>query len=85
MNPHNWLTALDPPGTTDRRWKCQYCHEQGHFNDLMGPDQKNPCAHEYLPCRYCKGTPTCEPDCTGLWAILETSGAIPPSPSGLLN
>lgn len=31
---HMTLTAIDPPGTTDRRWRCRECGLTGTFNEI---------------------------------------------------
>jgi hypothetical protein len=77
VNPHNHIVAIDPPdpgpGTgKTRRWKCKMCGEVGLCDDLMGPDQRNPCAYVYPPCKYCGQTPTCAPDCYGILAALSS-------------
>lgn len=76
MNPHNHTVALDPPDLTGtgklRRWQCQMCGEIGLLDDLMGRDQKKPCAYIYPPCESCGQTPTCAPDCRGILAALSS-------------
>lgn len=72
MNPHNSIVALSPPGIKNRRWKCRYCGEEGSCDDLMGPEQKNPCSHVYPPCKFCGQTPTCAANCTGIAAALSS-------------
>lgn len=74
MNPHNWITALDPPLAVERRWRCEHCGEAGSFDDLMGPDQKNPCPFVYPPCASCGQTPECSPDCKGVAEALASPG-----------
>lgn len=69
-NPHNWLTALDPPGNYDRRWRCNYCDEEGLFGELMGPEASE-CSFDYPPCEHCGQTPECAPDCMGAWSALK--------------
>ncbi len=67
MNPHNWLTALDPPYTDDRRWRCNYCKLEGTFEEVQAVE----CTFVYPPCDSCGLTPTCAPDCKGAAAALE--------------
>ena len=31
---HMTMTAIDPPGTTDRRWRCRECGLTGTFNEI---------------------------------------------------
>jgi hypothetical protein len=70
LNPHNHIVAIDPPGTTNRRWECQYCQEMGSCDDLTGQTQKNACTYVYPACPHCGQTPECAADCAGIAAAL---------------
>lgn len=70
MNPHNWMSALDPAGTKNRRWQCQYCKDVGRLAEL----ESRECSYVYPPCRWCGETPTCAKDCKGIAQAL--SGAL---------
>jgi len=59
LNPHNWLTALSPPHTPNRRWRCEYCQLEGLYDEL----REVAC---YPPCEYCGQTPECAIDCHGI-------------------
>jgi hypothetical protein len=67
LNPHNWMTALDPPGRSDRRWQCNYCGDTGTMEEV----RSRPCAHVYPPCAYCGQTPECALDCPGIAKALS--------------
>ncbi len=68
MNPHNYLKAIDPPGTDNRRWECQYCHQVAPFEEL----RKIECTYVYPPCKHCGQTPECAADCPGIMGILKS-------------
>lgn len=66
MNPHNMLTALEPP-TTDpnRQWLCNYCGEHGSWEEVNAV----PCKYIYPRCQSCGQVPFCARDCgkPNLW------------------
>ena len=74
MNPHCWLTAIDPPcpiGATAeegarRRWQCQYCPANGTMDELHQIE----CTYVYPPCSVCGQTPECAKDCKFMAAIM---------------
>jgi Fe-S-cluster-containing dehydrogenase component len=70
LNPHNWLSALDPPGSANRRWRCQYCGMEDFFDNLRAVA----CTYVYPPCEHCGETPECAQDCPGIAAALSGSG-----------
>jgi hypothetical protein len=59
LNPHNYLSALDPRGPADRRWECQYCGDTGTYEELL----TRACSYPYPPCESCGQTPECARDC----------------------
>lgn len=67
LNPHNLLTALDPPSRDDRRWRCRYCHREGLYDELL----EIACTFVYPPCPFCGQTPTCARDCDGIARALS--------------
>ena len=76
LNPHCWITALDPPrfgerppDEPERRWKCQYCPAQGTMAELA----KITCTHVYPPCEYCGQAPECAQFCEGIAMALADS------------
>lgn len=70
-NPHNHLTALDPPRESPpRRWRCRYCGAEGLMDDLLAIA----CTHVYPPCSYCGQTPECASDCRGIAEALSMPG-----------
>jgi len=71
-NPHNWMSALDPPREDykSRRWQCQYCKAIGTLEELRAAE----CSHVYPPCKTCGQTPECAPDCKGVLAALSQPG-----------
>lgn len=72
MNPHNWMEALDPPGRSNRRWRCHYCRAEGTVDDLLAVA----CTHVYPPCESCGQTPTCAADCAGISEALSAPGGF---------
>jgi hypothetical protein len=70
LNPHNSLLAIDPPGTQNRRWRCQYCGVEGFYENL----RTVACTYVYPPCDHCGETPECAPDCKGIAAALSDGG-----------
>lgn len=70
LNPHMWMTAVDPPGRPDRRWKCQYCGDEGTLKEL----RSRACSYEYPPCEHCGQTPECAIDCPGIQKALSHPG-----------
>lgn len=69
LNPHNWLTALDPPRShPPRRWRCNYCGKTGLMEDL----EKVECTYKYPPCESCGQMPICAPDCKGIAEALSS-------------
>lgn len=76
MNPHGWLTAVDPiPPWPERlteeyaaskRWQCQYCPANGTWEELHQIE----CTYVYPPCSVCGQTPECAADCKFIGAIL---------------
>ena len=87
MNPHNHIIALDPPGRSNRRWRCRYCGEIGLCDDLIGPKQKKDCSYVYPPCEYCNCTPTCAADCPLIAALLDQPNVrtVPAPKKRILN
>lgn len=39
---HKLMTPIDPPGTDDRRWKCNSCRVTGLLSELMKIECKAP-------------------------------------------
>lgn len=66
-NPHNWLSAISPPHTPNRRWRCRYCQAEGTFDELNAVA----CSYVYPPCEYCGETPLCSRDCVGIAMALS--------------
>jgi hypothetical protein len=81
LNPHMWMTAVDPPGAVGRRWECQYCKAVGRLSYL----QTKECTFTYPPCKVCGQTPECAKDCGGVKGalaavvILNAAGREKPS------
>lgn len=72
-NPHNMLTAIDPPRShPPRRWRCYYCGVEGLMNEV----REIACTYVYPPCEHCGQTPECAPDCAGIAAALSTPGVV---------
>jgi len=78
VNPHSWLTVLDPPvppgaSTSEsvrRRWQCRYCSASGTWDEL----HQIACAYVYPPCDVCGQTPECAEDFAGIMAALGATG-----------
>lgn len=70
MNPHNWMTALSPPHTENRKWQCIYCQKFGTYGELIAIE----CSYVYPPCVHCGQTPECAPDCKGINTVLRGLG-----------
>lgn len=70
LNPHQHITAIDPPGHPARRWRCNYCGMVDLYDNL----HEVHCTYEYPPCSSCGKTPECAPDCRGIMDALTGEG-----------
>lgn len=64
------MVAVDPPGKSGRKWRCQYCRAEGTLAALEAVE----CTHVYPPCKSCGQTPTCAPDCAAVWKTFTAPG-----------
>jgi transcription elongation factor Elf1 len=65
-NPHMHLIAIDPPGSTNRRWRCAYCGCRGVYSAVMASE----CMYTYPLCDRCGQAPECAPNCPGIAEVL---------------
>jgi len=72
FNPHNMLTAIDPPHSPNRRWRCGYCGAVDLYDNLLQVH----CSYEYPPCTSGGKTPECAPDCRALADALTDGQSV---------